>query len=314
MKVLMNQKVIVLSGGISEERDVSLVSSKEIATGLAARGYVVAMVDPAEFSNYTDMITEIKSQNPYIVFNGLHGAAGEDGRIQALLELEKIPFTGSGFHACALAMDKVSSKLLAKEVGVAVPEYKIFKSVDSEAIMQVIKSFGFPLVIKPNSSGSSCGVSIIEEADQLIPAVELALQYGNLVLIEKYIEGRELTVTILEDIPLPVVEITPIDGWYDYHHKYKKGNSIYEVPAKLKVSEIEKIQKKALAIHRILGCQAYSRVDFRYDSKEFYYLESNTLPGMTPLSLTPMAAKAAGIQFNELLERIIQSSMQRKSQ
>ncbi|HNX01193.1 MAG TPA: D-alanine--D-alanine ligase, partial [Candidatus Cloacimonadota bacterium] len=131
------------------------------------------------------------------------------------------------------------------------------------------------------------------------------------VLVEKYIDGRELTVTVLEDNPLPVVEITPINGWYDYHHKYKKGNSIYEVPAKLNREEIEQVQRKALAIHRILGCHAYSRVDFRFDGKDFYYLESNTLPGMTPLSLTPMAAKAAGIEFGELLERIIQASIKR---
>jgi D-alanine-D-alanine ligase len=311
MKVLMNQKVIVLSGGISEERDVSLVSSKEIATALAMKGYDAVLTDPADFSNYTDMVTFIKSQDVYVVFNGLHGAAGEDGRIQALLELEQIPFTGSGFRACALAMDKLSSKLLAKEVGVSVPEYRIIQSQVGDDILHLVQEFGFPIVVKPNASGSSCGVSIIEEADQLLPAIELAMQYGQNILIEKYIEGRELTVTILEDNPLPVVEITPIDGWYDYHHKYKKGNSIYEVPAKLNETEIKKIQVKALAIHRILGCQAYSRVDFRYDGKDFYYLESNTLPGMTPLSLTPMAAKAAGIEFGDLLERIIRSSLQR---
>jgi len=308
----MNQKVVVLSGGISEERDVSLVSSKEIATSLANQGYHVILKDPVDFSDYIDLITDIKSHSPYIVFNGLHGAAGEDGRIQALLELEKIAFTGSGFRSCALAMDKLCSKLLAKEVGVSVPEYRVFQSRAAEPIMQVIQDIGFPMVIKPNNSGSSCGISIIDEADQLLPAVDLAMQYGNTVLFEKYIEGRELTVTILEDIPLPVVEITPIDGWYDYHHKYEKGNSIYEVPAKLKATEIEQIQQKALAIHRILGCHAYSRVDFRYDGKDFYYLESNTLPGMTPLSLTPMAAKAAGIEFGELLNKIIQTSLQRQ--
>jgi D-alanine-D-alanine ligase len=311
MRVSMKKTIIVLSGGISEEREVSLVSSKEIVTGLTGQNYNAISIDPADYSNYTDMITDIKKHNPFIVFNGLHGAAGEDGRIQALLELEKIPFTGSGFRSCAIAMDKLSSKLLAKEAGVAVPGYALLQTKDAESIMHLIKELGFPLVIKPNCSGSSCGVSIISEADQIFPAIDLAMQYGNSILFEKYIDGRELTVTILEDTPLPVVEITPIDGWYDYHHKYKKGNSIYEVPAKLTDSEIQTVQQKALAIHRILGCTAYSRVDFRYDGKEFYYLESNTLPGMTPLSLTPMAAKAAGISFGELLDRIIQCSMHR---
>ncbi len=310
----MNKKVIVLSGGISEERDVSLVSGKEIATGLVNQGFEVKMIDPAAYSSYTEMLTDIKSHHPYIVFNGLHGASGEDGRIQALLELENIPFTGSGFHACALAMDKLSSKLLAKEAGAPVPDYRLLYEKDNESIMKIIKDLEFPLVIKPNSSGSSCGVSIIFEADQLLPAVDLAMQFGIPILCEKYIAGRELTVTILDDEPLPVVEITPIDGWYDYHHKYKKGNSIYEVPAKLTDTEITTIQGLALAIHRILGCHTYSRVDFRYDSNQFYYLESNTLPGMTPLSLTPKAAKAAGIQFEDLLNRIIRISLQRKTQ
>nr|MDA3813996.1 ATP-grasp domain-containing protein [Candidatus Cloacimonadota bacterium] len=173
------------------------------------------------------------------------------------------------------------------------------------------QNIDFPIGIKPNDSGSSVGISIINKESELYEAIKLAFKYSKKVILEQFIDGRELTVTILGDEALPVVEIIPNDGWYNYKSKYTKGKTIYEVPAKLTSEEKNKIQKQALDVFTLFGCEVYGRVDFRYDGEEFYFLEVNTLPGMTLLSLTPMAAKEAGISFKELLIKIIELSLNR---
>jgi D-alanine-D-alanine ligase len=302
-----NNKVVILAGGFSEEREVSLESSAQIAKTL--KKYEIFMLDPSGFDDYCHLIKEIKRVNPLIVFNGLHGAEGEDGRLQALLELEKIPFTGSGYQASCLAMDKIVSHKLAKQIGLKIPDNVILASSDPISIKNILQKISVPMVVKPNDSGSSVGITIVQDETNLKKAIQTAFQYSSKIICEKYITGRELTVSILDEVPLPVVEIKPKQGWYDFNNKYTHGKTIYEVPAKLVNSEKDTIQSQALAIYKLMGCHSYARVDFRYDGNDFYFLEVNTLPGMTELSLTPMAAAEAGYDFEELLEKIIATSL-----
>lgn len=307
----MKKKILILSGGLSEEADVSRITASEIQQALQAQSYQTQLIDPADFPSYCEMVTAIKKQAPDIVFNGLHGTDGEDGKIQALLQLENIPFTGSDYNSSALAMDKEISGMIAQQIGIPLPRRLIFQDSSEFTPQQIEDVLGLPLVIKPNNSGSSCGITVISDEMQMIPAFSLAKVYSQKVIFEEFITGRELTVTILGSKALPVVEIKPKTGWYDYANKYTKGNTIYESPAKLSDHETEIIQEFAKRIFFQLGCSVYGRVDFRYDGDFFYFLEVNTLPGMTPLSLTPMAAAAAGIDFQELLTRIIGLSEKR---
>jgi len=307
----MNQKknIAILSGGFSEEKEVSKETSSEIAKALNNAGFNTYKVDPANFDSFGKMMQYLKETKPMIVFNGLHGAEGEDGRIQSLLSLNQIIFTGSHYKACAIAMDKYISSHLAYSIGVKTPKHILIKKNDDVDYDNLINEIGFPMSIKPNDSGSSVGISIINRENEIEGAIEKAFKFSNKILCEKYIKGRELTVTILNDAALPVVEIKPKDGWYDYHNKYTKGNTIYEVPAKLSKEETSRIQEYALKIFFLFDCKSYARVDFRYDGEDFYFLELNTLPGMTPLSLTPMAAKEAGYDFTALLMEIINNAV-----
>ena len=305
------KKIIILSGGYSEEADVSRTSSKEIKKALNENGKNVILIDPAEFDSYSEMILKINELKPDIVFNGLHGAEGEDGRIQALLTLNNIPFTGSTQRASAISMDKYISGILANYIKIKLPRRRLVYKDYEYDFNPIIDHVGFPMVIKPNDSGSSVGISIINEESELEESLKYAFEYSEKAIIEQFIDGRELTVTILGKKALPVVEIIPNDGWYDYKNKYTKGKTIYEVPAKLNSDEVSIIQKQAMDVFTLFGCEIYGRVDFRYDGKDFYFLEVNTLPGMTQLSLTPMAAKEAGISFKELLYKIIELSLNR---
>ena len=303
------QNIAILSGGFSEEKEVSKVTSSEIAKALNNAGFNTFLVDPANFDSYGKMIQYLKETEPMIVFNGLHGAEGEDGRIQSLLSLHQIPFTGSNYKACAIAMDKYISSHLAHSIGVKTPKHIIIKKNDDVDYDNLINEIDFPMSIKPNDSGSSVGISIINRENEIEDAIEKAFKFSDKILCEKYIEGRELTVTILNDAALPVVEIKPKNGWYNYDNKYTEGNTIYEVPAKLTKEETSRIQEYALKIFFLFDCKSYARVDFRYDGEDFYFLEVNTLPGMTPLSLTPMAAKEAGYDFAALLMEIISNAV-----
>ena len=306
-------KVIVLGGGFSEEKDVSKVSSAKVAEALSQNIDNVTLLDPANYDSWDDLIKAIKNEKPDICFIGLHGGEGEDGRIQALLELNDISFTGSGFNACALAMDKEVSGLLAQSLDIPLPHRIILEELPDDLKAIGIK-LGYPLVVKPNNSGSSVGISIVRKEDDLYDAVKEAFKYSKRVICEAFIEGRELTVTILDNRALSVVEIKPQDGWYDYTSKYTKGKTIYEVPAALSKDETRIIQNYARNIFKLLGCQIYGRVDFRFDGTNFYFLEVNTLPGMTPLSLTPMAAGEAGLNFSQLLLKIVELSQNKIKQ
>jgi len=307
----MKTKIVLLQGGISNEREISLETSNAIKQALINLKKIVRIIDPQGFlhngkMNYSSMLKEILTIKCDIVFNGLHGGEGEDGTVQRLLEIFNIDFTGSTTFGSFVSMNKKISKLLVQNLQLTVPKFISFYKNKSISIEEILEKFSLPFVIKPNSSGSSVGITIVEKADQLKESLNIAFQYDDEILIEEYIKGREITVAMLGNKPLPVVEIKPKKGWYDYQHKYTKGGSIYEVPAKLSEEESDNVSNLALKIYNEFHCRDYARIDFRYDGKKFYFLEVNTLPGMTALSLVPMAAKAVGISFDELINRIIE--------
>jgi len=339
--------IIVLTGGSSAERNVALASGKAISAALKRSGHNVRVVDPVFGQNQPDEETIFQDRpvigkefptaeelhafsnrkvmecinsslfdNIDIVFLGLHGKFGEDGRIQSLLELRGVNYTGSGVTSSAMAMDKNISKIMFNHYNIPTAKWLMLKKGISEAVKvdESIKlQIGYPAVIKPNDEGSTVGLSIVQpdvEDVQLGKALEDAFAYSDHVMAEEYIDGRELTVAILGDQSLPVVEIKPKSGFYDYVHKYTKGFTDYFCPADLPEKLAIDIREKAMIAHRSLGCSVYSRVDFRLNSRgESYCLEVNTLPGMTELSLVPKAAGASGIQFEELLNRIIELSL-----
>lgn len=305
------EKIVVLKGGTSPEREVSLVSGAEIASALRNMGYIVQEIDPADYPKLSDLLTAIQNEQPLLVFNGLHGGSGENGELQAALSLAGIKFTGSGFKASCFSMDKYISKLIALAEGIPVPKYILMREdlledyQDVEDYSGFSNQLGLPIIVKPNDAGSSVGISRVECLEDLKPAVQKALQYSHSVLLEEYIPGRELTVTIIDSEAYPVVEIKPLEGWYDYTNKYTHGKTKYEAPAQIDDTVAKLLQLYALRLWKAFGLSGYARIDFRYDGLKPYFLEVNTLPGMTSLSLTPMAAKAAGMSFQELLQKII---------
>ncbi len=314
----MKKRVLLLRGGISNEREVSIDTSKAIERALIKLGQVVQILDPYDYQknhkvDYFKLINKIETLNPDVIFIGLHGGEGENGGLQKLFEYLNIPFTGSSSFSSAIAMNKKISKLLVKNDGFLVPEF-LCLSKDSEiGLDKIITKFNFPIVVKPVDSGSSVGLSIIYNDDEIENAIELAFQHSNEIMFEEYIAGREITVAILEGKALPVVEVKPKQGWYDYKHKYTKGETIYEVPANLSEQETRTVQSIAEQIFKLLKCSGYARIDFRYNGNDFYFLELNTLPGMTELSLVPMSAKAAGISFEELINRILMDAFKQPS-
>ncbi len=300
------KEVVILSGGFSEEAEVSRITAGEISKVLQKDKYNISILDPVDYRSYCDLIAIIKNIQPHIVLNGLHGAEGEDGRIQSLFSLLNLKLSGSDHKSSAISMDKEISGILAQSLDINVPKRSIY---DLHSRIEPPKDIDPPFVIKPNDSGSSVGITLLKDLKEFNNALKLAFEYSNKVIVEEFIEGRELTVTILGNQALPVVEIKPKNGWYDYQNKYTKGNTIYEVPAEIDKEQTREIQKLAESVYNLFGCSVYARVDFRFDGENFYFLEVNTLPGMTPLSLTPMAAKEAGYNFEELIEEIINLSL-----
>ncbi|PKN73830.1 MAG: D-alanine--D-alanine ligase [Candidatus Cloacimonetes bacterium HGW-Cloacimonetes-3] len=309
------KSIIVLKGGSSPERDVSLVSGNEIATELRKSGYLVTELDPADYQDFASFLVEIKKADPLLVFNGLHGGSGENGEMQAALTMAGFICTGSGFKPCCITMDKYVTKLVVAQEGIPTPKHILMRGdmledyIDPEDYATFTVQLGLPIIVKPNDGGSSVGISRVDSLETLKPAVQDALKVSSTILLEEYIPGRELTVTVLDGKALPVVEIKPLNGWYDYNNKYNKGRTEYFAPAELDESVSLLIQLYAVRIWKALELSGYARIDFRYDDVKAYFLEVNTLPGMTPLSLTPMAAKAAGITFGDLLNNIIEISL-----
>jgi D-alanine--D-alanine ligase len=255
-------------------------------------------------------------KNADMVVFGLHGVPGEDGVMQSVLELMGKRFTGSGSRSSALCIDKNFTKIILEDAGVPVPKGLVVQRSaivpERHAAWDLARAeLGLPLVIKPNDQGSTVGLTILheDEPEAFFRAVDLACQYSDAALVEEFIEGRELTVAVIGGKALPIVEIAPEGGFYDYHHKYTKGMTVYTCPAKLDDAVASGIQADALKGFHACGCRGYARIDFRLKSDgSFYCLEINTLPGMTATSLVPKAAAAAGMSFEELCEAIVQSA------
>lgn len=321
-------------GGTSAERDVSLASGLRVAEALRSRGHAVTVVDtvrgaltegeeramlagpvmhalPPEPGALARLSSETLSatvrglgthRDAEVVFIGLHGGHGEDGTLQALLDLTGVPYTGSGHLASALAMDKDLSKRLFREAGVRTPEWLMAPASDDD----IVSALGLPVIVKPSKQGSTVGLTLVKKRADLQAAIEEARNYDDEVMIEQFIAGRELTVGVLGDEALPVGEIIPKHEIYDYECKYTPGMAREEFPAKLSTAEANAAQEQALLAFRALKLSGYARIDFRMtEDGTFYCLEANTLPGMTKLSLIPQAAAAAGITFPELCERIV---------
>lgn len=263
--------------------------------------------------NYLDAINLISPNEFDVAFLALHGKYGEDGTIQSLLELKGIKYTGSKVLSSALAMDKIMSKILFEEYNVPTPKWFHFKYDEfttDEVNALINKKFGYPAVIKPNDQGSTVGLTICKTPDQLDEAIHNAFEFSDRILVEEYIAGREVTVAVLDQIAFPVLEIKPKHGIYDYECKYTAGMSEYIVPAEINDDVAKLLQKIAVQAYNSLRCEVYARVDFRLSNEnEAYALEVNTLPGMTSLSLVPKMAKAVGISFEQLIEKIINLSL-----
>jgi D-alanine-D-alanine ligase len=292
-------RIGVLMGGPSAEREVSLRSGRAIKDALSARGYKVIALE-----TWLPTRQELRSAGIDVAFIALHGTFGEDGQIQSILEDLKIPYTGSKVKASRLGMDKVASRMLFKKARLNVPDCHVIRNG-----VRTRKKLWTPLVIKPSAQGSSVGVSIIDNLEELENAVAGAFMFGERVLLEKFIPGRELTVGMLDNRPLPVVQVVPKRRYYDEVAKYTVGMTEYLCPAPISGKEAKLAQDAALKAHKALGCANYSRVDMIIDDGgKVFVLEVNTIPGMTELSLLPKAAKVAGIDFPELCERMLDSA------
>lgn len=344
--------IVVLCGGLSPERNVSLSSGTKIASALMELGHRVVLVDmffglenyrgplegifeapPALGGTVIDEAApdldavrasrRLKSDSLFgdrvlevcemadIVFMALHGRCGEDGRVQAAFDLLGIKYTGSGHLGSAIAMDKDLTKRVVAPLGVLTPEWKLYDSrtLDPNAVCD---ETALPCVVKPVDSGSSIGVDIARTRQELLDALAGACAEGGAIVVERYIEGREIQIGILDGKPLPSIEIRPLTGFYDYKNKYQPGAAEEITPAPIPAAEEECLAKAALTVYNALGLAAYSRADFIYDDKgNFWFLEINTLPGMTPTSLVPQEAAVLGISYTELCQRIIDSSMEK---
>ncbi len=302
----MAKHVAVLMGGWSAEREVSLASGKACADALEGEGYRVTRIDVDR-----DLGRVLSDVKPDVVFNALHGPFGEDGTVQGLLEIMGLPYTHSGVLASALAMHKEKSRVLFKAAGIPIAEGKVvhrLRAAESHV-------YPPPYVIKPEAQGSSVGVFIVRE-DQEHPPQELYAAdwaFGDHVLVERYVAGKELTCAVMGDVALGVIDIVPSQGFYDYDAKYAPGGSIHILPAKIKPKIYQEVQKLALRAHQALGCRGVSRADFRYDDRAdgmtgLVCLEVNTQPGMTETSLVPEMAAHAGHSFGDLVRWMVEDA------
>jgi len=346
-------RIVVLAGGISSERDVSILSGSKVAAALRSKGHQVVTIDPyMGYEQPLDSVDELFEQNydftdnavigteapdieavkksrvdqspvyfgahvldicraADITFLGLHGGEGEDGTIQAALSLQGVRYTGSDMLGAAIAMHKGVTKGIFLNSNVPTPNSRLFKR-DFTNSGYLDDWTSFPCVVKPCSAGSSVGVQIVSDREELKYAMTAAFGYDDDVLVEEYIKGREFSVGILGGKALPVIEIIPKSGWYDYTNKYQAGATEEICPAQLDSAITEKMQREAEHAFEVLRLKAYGRIDFLLDSdNNFYCLEANTLPGMTPMSLLPQEAKAAGIDYPDLCEKIIELSLKK---
>ncbi len=291
----------VLMGGISAEREISLRSGEAITKALRDSGYDVCPIDVGH-----DIAERLISKQLGVAFIALHGRFGEDGTIQGMLEIMGIPYTGSGVLASALSIDKIISKLIFRAHAIPTPASHILHEAEGvkEAAEKV--NFPFPIVVKPSSEGSTIGVTIVHDKEGLAQAIEQARRYDHRLLLEEYIKGREITLGVLNGRPLPIIEIAPKGGFYNYRAKYTKGETEYILPPRIPHKAYEEAERIGLEAYRALGCEGCARVDMMAgENGKIFVLEVNSMPGMTETSLVPKAAHSAGIDFPELVERIL---------
>ncbi len=346
-------KIVVLCGGLSPERNVSLSSGAKIASALIERGHQVVLTDmflgledydgdisrifenpPApggtKISSVAPDLEAVRASRKWqsrshfglhvlevcamadIVFLALHGRTGEDGRVQAAFDLLGIPYTGSGYLGSAIAMDKDLTKRLVAPLGVRTPAWQIIDSADMD-IDAACASAVYPCVIKPVDSGSSIGVAIAHDEEELRTALRGAAHEGDRVVVEQYIAGREVQIGILDGKPLPSIEIIPVEGFYDYANKYQPGAAKEITPAPIPPETERQLGEAAMTVFNALGLRAYSRADFILDAAgDLWFLEINTLPGMTPTSLVPQETEVVGISYGELCEKIIEIALRKE--
>lgn len=341
-------KIVVLAGGFSAERNVSFSTSTLICKALREMGHQAVMVDaylgletedpvvlfdtlpPLSLGQIDEREPDLSAvraqradggrnffgprvlelcQQADLVFIGLHGQCGEDGKVQAAFDLMGIPYTGSGFLGSALAMDKNLAKQLVAQAGVNTPKWKLL-SYRHEEIPELADSLSVPCAIKVHNGGSSIGVFLPKTKNELVLALKNVLEYGDQIIWEQFVEGREFSIGVLENRCLPPIEIIPETGFYDYKNKYQPGATLEICPADLTEKEDQKLRSQALLVHQALGLSVYSRGEFILDPNgETWFLEVNTLPGMTPTSLLPQEAAAVGISYHDLCRTIIDASL-----
>jgi len=293
--------IAVLMGGLSSEREISLKSGNAVIRALKGRGHNAVAVDLADPLEYLICGSYDKA------FIALHGKFGEDGCVQGMLELLGIPYTGSGVLASSATMDKVFAKKAMLSEGIETPAFVAFSepvsSVDSASL-----GLEFPLIVKPASEGSTVGVTKVEKAADLAAVIKETFNYGKKVLVEQFIKGREVTVGIIDGVTLPVVEVVPKSGFYDFEAKYTRGMTDYSVPAGIGDAMTEEVSRISTKIYHLFGCRGAARVDLILGEKGPSVLEINTVPGMTETSLLPMAASKAGMSFEDLVERILETA------
>ena len=297
-KKLKQYKIGVLAGGVSSEREISLKSGTAVFKALEGLGLDVKFIDVSD----KDFCCKVNFSDIDLAFIALHGRFGEDGTIQEFLEDEGILYTGSGPAASRLALDKLESKIQFTKAGIRIPEYCIAnKGADTAKIRP-----GFPCAVKPRYEGSSVGLSIVREQKQLEAALEKSFAYDDDAIVEKFIKGKEITVGMLDQVALPVVEIVTLDNIYDYEAKYRSQHTEYIAPATIEEEVAQEAREIAIKAHTTLGCEGFSRVDFRVDEdNKIFILEVNTIPGLTERSLLPMAAAAYGLTFSDLCVKML---------
>jgi D-alanine-D-alanine ligase len=306
------RRVGVVLGGLSAEREVSLNTGAGVVAALQEHGWDVVAIDWNHGSNLAELLTEAGAQ---VVWNALHGTFGEDGAIQGLCACLGIPCTGSGILASSLAMDKVMSKRIFESNGVPTPRWRLLPGLgegppDGSDGPAALADWPLPCVVKPANEGSSVGVSIVEQREEVAAAVALARKHHGPVLVEEYIPGTEIFVGILDGVVLGSVEVRPATKFYDYEAKYKRNDTTYLIPPQQPAEVVARAEELALAAYKALGCTGHSRPDLRISpAGEPFVLEVNTLPGMTKTSLLPKIAKAAGMSYGVLCEKILSSAI-----
>jgi len=307
-------RVVVLYGGDTAEREVSLRTGRGIMEALRAKGYDVVGID---FRPTRECLARLVQLQADVVYIALHGRYGEDGRLQGFLDLLGVPYVGSGVLASALAMDKARTKTLARQTGIRVAPDRVIRREELDRVTPaaLAHELGLPLVIKPNREGSTVGLTVAQREEEIGSGLEQAARYDDTILVETFVPGVEVTVGVLGDeqpVALPVIEIVPRKNfYYDYESKYAPGGSEHIIPARITPEAERKVREWAVEAYRLLGCQNYARVDFIVpkDGSDPVLLEVNTLPGMTETSLFPDAARAYGLSYPDMVDRLIQLAL-----